>query len=166
MIGLVRSRLQSVICVLLLGFGLSLCAQATIDIYEFDNELLRQRYQSFIEEMRCPKCQNQNLAGSDSPIASDLRRELRRLLEEGRSDKEIVDFMVSRYGEYVLYRPRVSSNTLVLWGLPVFLLVAGLTVVVVTIRLRKRNRPQEGEPLIEQQRLDKLLQEAEERDKA
>src|SRR5690625_4639181 len=86
-----------------------------IDAYEFDNEVDRKRYVSFIEEMRCPKCQNQNLSGSDSPIAADLRRELYFLIQDGRSDMEIVDFMVERYGEYILYRPRLSSATGLLW---------------------------------------------------
>src|SRR5690625_309177 len=94
-----------------------------IDAYEFDNEVDRKRYVSFIEEMRCPKCQNQNLSGSDSPIAADLRRELYFLIQDGRSDMEIVDFMVERYGEYILYRPRLSSATVLLWFGPVVLLI-------------------------------------------
>ena len=85
-----------------LSFGLLvllpwLAAQAAVDVREFDSEADRQRYQSFIDEMRCPKCQNQNLAGSDSPIAKDLRDQVYRMIEEGRSDKEIVDFKVYRY---------------------------------------------------------------------
>ena len=97
---------------------LSLPAAAVVDTYEFDDEVTRQRYLSFVEELRCPKCQNQNLAGSDSPIAADLRRELYLQLEAGRSDKEIIDFMVARYGDYVLYRPPVKSSTVLLWVLP------------------------------------------------
>ncbi len=141
-------------------------AMAAIDVYEFDDEVARQRYLAFIEELRCPKCQNQNLAGSDSPIAADLRRELRRLLDEGRSDKEIVDFMVSRYGDYVLYRPKVASNTLVLWGMPTLLLLLGLAVVGYTVRRRGRAVTEQAE-LDEQaqQRLATLLKEASEREK-
>src|SRR5690625_1667978 len=93
--------------------------RGAIVAYEFDNEVDRKRYVSFIEEMRCPKCQNQNLSGSDSPIAADLRRELYFLIQDGRSDMEIVDFMVERYGEYILYRPRLSSATVLLWFGPV-----------------------------------------------
>ncbi len=76
-------------------------ALAAVDVREFDNETDRARYQSFIDELRCPKCQNQNLAGSDAPIAKDLRDQVYRLIEEGRSDKEIVDFMVERYGDSI-----------------------------------------------------------------
>src|SRR5699024_7928946 len=71
----------------------AMTAQAAIDVYEFESDVQRLRYQNFIDEMRCPKCQNQNLSGSDSPIATDLRRELHELIVDGRSDKEIVDFM-------------------------------------------------------------------------
>ena len=108
-----------------------------IDAYEFDNEVDRKRYVSFIEEMRCPKCQNQNLSGSDSPIAADLRRELYFLIQDGRSDMEIVDFMVERYGEYILYRPRLSSATVLLWFGPVVLLILAI-VILIKVVLKRR----------------------------
>lgn len=148
-------------------------AHAVIDGYQFDDEVTRQRYLSFIEEMRCPKCQNQNLAGSDSPIAADLRRELYRMLEEGRADKEIVDFMVARYGEYVLYRPQVTSSTWLLWGLPVGLLLIGMLAAAATVRRRSLNQEPVGERSInpvgdasintEDERLKQLLAAAKER---
>jgi cytochrome c-type biogenesis protein CcmH len=123
---------------LCMGFVLfSAWTVAAIDVHEFDNEVDRKRYQSFIDEMRCPKCQNQNLSGSDSPIAMDLRRELYLMIEDGKSDKEIIDFMVERYGEFILYRPRVSSATLLLWGAPVFLLIAGIILLLVIVRKRR-----------------------------
>lgn len=112
-------------------------SMAAIDVHEFDNEVDRRRYQSFIDEMRCPKCQNQNLSGSDSPIAMDLRRELYLMIEDGKSDKEIVDFMVERYGEFILYRPRVTSSTLLLWGAPIFLLIAGIILLLLIVRKRR-----------------------------
>ena len=127
-----------------LSFGLLallpwLAAQAAVDVREFDSEADRQRYQSFIDEMRCPKCQNQNLAGSDSPIAKDLRDQVYRMIEEGRSDKEIVDFMVDRYGEYILYRPPLSASTLVLWLGPVVLLLLGIVVLIWIVLKRRTN---------------------------
>lgn len=133
-------------------------AWAGIDVYEFDDEVTRQRYLSFVEEMRCPKCQNQNLEGSDSPIAADLRRELYRMLQEGKSDKEIVDFMVNRYGDYVLYRPQLKNNTLLLWALPAVLLLLGAVMVGLTLRQRRKIKSQ-GDVLApgEQERLDQLL---------
>lgn len=136
-------------------------AGAAIDAYEFDSEVDRQRYLSFIEEMRCPKCQNQNLSGSDSPIASDLRRELYLLIEDGRSDKEIIDFMVERYGEYILYRPRLSASTVLLWFGPVVLLVAGIVALILVILRRRRGSAPEGRSVElspeERARLDAML---------
>jgi cytochrome c-type biogenesis protein CcmH len=110
---------------------------AAIEAHEFSNELERQRYQSFIEEMRCPKCQNQNLAGSDSPISADLRRELYEMIKAGKSDKEIVDFMVDRYGDFILYRPRITPVTYALWGAPIALLFIGSIVLIMILRRRR-----------------------------
>lgn len=108
---------------------------AVVETFEFDEEATRQRYLKFIEELRCPKCQNQNLAGSDAPIAKDLRQELHRLLNEGLSDEEIVDYMVQRYGDYILYRPRLQARTVALWVTPALLL---LLAVVLLLRAQKR----------------------------
>ncbi|WP_084618228.1 cytochrome c-type biogenesis protein [Cellvibrio sp. OA-2007] len=117
---------------------ISLSSFAAIEVHEFDNDVDRKRYQTFIDEMRCPKCQNQNLAGTNSPIAEDLRRELELMIKDGKSDKEIVDFMVERYGEFILYRPRLSPATLLLWGAPIFLLVFGVIMLLLIVRKRRR----------------------------
>ncbi|MDN3639402.1 cytochrome c-type biogenesis protein CcmH [Simiduia curdlanivorans] len=155
------ARVSKTGALLLLGAACllaSIGAQAVIDVYEFKDESLRARYLVFVEEMRCPKCQNQNLAGSDSPIAGDLRKELYRLLDEGKSDEEIVDFMVARYGDFILYKPRVQWNTYLLWGAPLVLLGLGLIVVVA---LGWANRRKATTPAVisaeDQARLDALL---------
>jgi cytochrome c-type biogenesis protein CcmH len=137
-------------------------AMAGIDAYEFNSDAERERYQQLIDEMRCPKCQNQNLSGSDSPIAADLRREVHRMVEGGQSNEQIIEFMVNRYGEFVLYRPRMSSATAVLWGLPVALLVLGIVVVQLLIRRRRAqvDVPMDG---AERARLAALLAAAGER---
>ncbi len=159
--------IKQMVAVWMLLFALPL--GAVIDAYEFDDSVTRQRYLSFIEEMRCPKCQNQNLAGSDSPIAADLRRELYRMLQEGKADKEIVDFMVARYGDYVLYRPQVKSDTWLLWGLPAGLLLFGVAMVAATLRQRRTasdSTQGSGESDGEQgaqQRLEQLLELAKQR---
>lgn len=170
--GLMMRRLLMLSYVLAL-LGLGGQAHAVIDGYEFDDEVTRERYLAFIEEMRCPKCQNQNLAGSDSPIAADLRRELYRMLDEGKSDKEIVDFMVARYGDYVLYRPQVKADTLLLWGLPGVLLLVGFGVLALTVRQRRRaqlaveeNDGQAEEGAGESDRLKKLLEAARQRNQS
>lgn len=127
-------RLCTCIGLLLISFS----SFAAIEVHEFDNDVDRQRYQTFIDEMRCPKCQNQNLAGTNSPIAMDLRRELEFMIKDGKSDKEIVDFMVERYGEFILYRPRLSSATMLLWGAPIFLLIFGVVMLLLIVRKRRR----------------------------
>ena len=138
---------------------ISLSSFAAIEVHEFDNDVDRKRYQTFIDEMRCPKCQNQNLAGTNSPIAEDLRRELVFMIKDGRSDKEIVDFMVERYGEFILYRPRLSPATLLLWGAPVFLLVFGVIMLLLIVRKRRRLdvAVDTGLSATEQERLASLL---------
>lgn len=109
-------------------------AYAVVELEPLSTEVLQKRYNGLIEELRCPKCQNQNLAGSDSVIAQDLRREVRVMLEAGRTDTEIKDFLVARYGDFVLYRPPVSGVTLWVWLVPVFLLVIGIVVAVFAVR--------------------------------
>lgn len=115
--------------------GLVLClgganlAHAVIETYQFSDSALQVRYKQLSAELRCPKCQNQNIAASDAPIAKDLRKLLHRQLEAGDSDDEILQYMVARYGEFVLYRPRFEGVTLLLWMFPVLLLlVAGWVV--------------------------------------
>jgi cytochrome c-type biogenesis protein CcmH len=132
-------------------------AHAAIDPYEFADESQRDRYRHFVEEMRCPKCQNQNLAGSDAPIATDLRRELHRLLIDGRSDREIVDFMVARYGAYILYDPPFDKKTALLWLAPVGFFAIG-TIVLLSIVRRRRAPPPSDLSVAERARLDELLQ--------
>lgn len=141
---------------LLLGVGAAK-SYAAIDVREFGSELERQRYQSFIDDMRCPKCQNQSLSGSDSPIALDLRNELYLQIQEGRSDKEIVDFMVDRYGDFILYKPRLTSATLLLWGLPVLLVVLGIILLIWIVRRRRLLQVESGLSGDEQARLAALL---------
>ena len=109
-------------------------SQAVVESYDFSSEDNRHRYNKFINELRCPKCQNQNLAGSNSPIAQDLRREVHRMIEDGQQDETIVDYMVARYGDFVLYRPRLDKNTIVLWAAPVVFVLIGLIAVLLVVR--------------------------------
>ncbi len=102
----------------------------------FDDPVLQARYEAIIEEVRCVQCQNQTIKDSNALIATDLRREIRRLIGEGMSDAEVYDFLVSRYGEFVLYRPRMSGISLVLWIAPAAFLLIGAFVVVRVLRKR------------------------------
>ena len=103
---------------------------------EFDDPVLQARYDAIIAEVRCPMCQNEAIKDSNAMIAEDLRREVRRLLGEGRSDTEIYDFLVVRYGEFVLYRPKASGRTLYLWLAPALLLIGGVILLVRILRRR------------------------------
>lgn len=104
-------------------------AAAPIEDLTFADAEQEARYDKLIEELRCPKCLNSNLAGSDAPIAASLRAEIREQLAEGRSDEEILDFMTARYGDFVLYRPPLRPDTLVLWFGPLALLIAGFLIL-------------------------------------
>lgn len=111
-------------------------AGAGSDAYEFDSAEQRQRFQVLIEELRCPKCQNQNLADSNAPIAKDLRDRTYALVREGRSDAEIRDYLIERYGEFISYRPPFRGVTTLLWVGPFALLALVLGVLVWRIRRR------------------------------
>ena len=102
----------------------------------FDDPELQARYEHIISEVRCLKCQNQTIKDSSAFLASDLRREIRRMLEEGLSNAEIYDFLVERYGEFALYRPRASGKTLVLWIAPAVFLLGGAFFLVQVVRRR------------------------------
>jgi cytochrome c-type biogenesis protein CcmH len=117
---------------------LPLSAQATIDAFEFSDPEYEDRFHDLNQVLRCPKCQNQNISDSDAPLAADLRREVYRMVEEGQSDEQVIDFMVTRYGDFVLYRPRVNSMTWVLWYGPYVLLAIGILVVVLISRNRRQ----------------------------
>lgn len=121
-----------------------------IDTYEFRNEVDKTRYQALVKELRCPKCQNQNLADSNSQIAVDLREQVYVMINEGKSDKEIVDYMVARYGDFVLYRPKVNEMTYILWFGPAVILLIGVLVVVMI--LRKKASPQADKPMSAEQK--------------
>ena len=119
------NKLAGLITLLWLGFA----SQAFgIDTeVAFDDPVLNERYRSLIREIRCPKCLNESIAESDAPVATDLRREVRRLIAEGATDDEVKTFLSARYGEFVLYRPRVSQTTWALWAGPfVFLALGGI----------------------------------------
>ena len=128
-------RLFSIfILTLVFAYSANIATASPVETYEFNDEVTKIRFQALSKELRCPKCQNQNLADSNSPIAADLRKELYELLQQGKADSEIVDFMVNRYGEFVLYRPRVSELTYVLWFGPAVLILLGVIVVIVIVR--------------------------------
>ena len=128
--------------ILLLLALLAVSAHAAIDVYEFSSPEEEVRFQALSAELRCPKCLNTNLSGSDSPIAADLRRTVARMVREGYSDQEIRDYLLDRYGDFILYRPRLTAQTLLLWFGPALLLAFGAFVVFRIARAaREEDRP-------------------------
>jgi cytochrome c-type biogenesis protein CcmH len=102
----------------------------------FDDPVLQQRYENINRELRCLVCQNQTIADSNAGLASDLRREVRELITAGKTDDEIREFMIERYGDFVLYRPRMTAQNLLLWAAPILLLVFGVIAALRVIRRR------------------------------
>ncbi|WP_461482137.1 cytochrome c-type biogenesis protein [Porticoccus sp.] len=152
-----RNRLFAYLS-LLLALLVPVPGWSGVEVKNFSSDAERERYQVLVTELRCPKCQNQNLADSNSPIAADLRDEIYRMLEQGKSDREIVDFLVARYGEFVLYKPPVKQTTLVLWLTPGLLVLIGLVIILL---VRRRQAAPVGETALagdEQKRLQALLQ--------
>ena len=103
---------------------------------------LDQRVAAIAAELRCLVCQNQSIAESNADLAVDLRRQIREQLKEGRSERDVLDFMVQRYGDFVLYRPPLKASTLLLWGGPFLLLVLGIFLLARKIRSVRRPAPQ------------------------
>jgi cytochrome c-type biogenesis protein CcmH len=110
----------------------------------FDDPVLNERYRALIREVRCPKCLNESIAESKAPVAADLRREVRRLIGEGASDDEVKTFLSSRYGDFVLYRPRLTPTTFMVWAAPFVLLTLG-TIVFWRILAARGNQPLDEE---------------------
>ena len=103
-----------------------------------DNPQIEARLKTLAVELRCLVCQNQTLADSNAPLAEDLRREVREMIAKDMSDREIIDFLVQRYGDFVLYRPPWKASTTLLWLGPFLLLIAGATALVLALRRRQK----------------------------
>ena len=102
----------------------------------FDDPVLQHRYEAINRELRCLVCQNQTIADSNATLAQDLRREVRDMIAAGQTDAQIREFMIERYGDFVLYRPRMTAGNFLLWAAPVLLLVIGALVLVRVVRRR------------------------------
>lgn len=142
---------------LLLTLAFATVAHAAIDTYGFDNDTQRERFAALTRELRCPKCQNQDLADSNAPIAADLRREIHRLMTEGKSDEEVVNYLVNRYGEFVRYKPAFEARTWLLWLGPGLLLAMGAGLGWILLRRRHATAPAATLDAADQARLATLL---------
>ena len=141
-------------------------AYAAIDTYEFKDKDKELRFHELSADMRCPKCQNQNLADSNAAIATDLKQKIYLMLEADKSDTEIVDYMVARYGDFVLYEPRFNAQNAVLWLGPGALLLLGLIVVIWLTRNRNNKNAENTEQVPElDAKQEKALQQLLNKDK-
>ena len=129
----IRAQLSRLMMLFLLSFPLHCAAQnapvqneGAMDSYQFADEAQRQIFLSLTAELRCPMCQNQNIADSDAMISHDMRRKVYQLLQAGKTEQEVIDFMKARYGDFVHYKPPVTPYTLWLWLLPVLFAVTAL----------------------------------------
>lgn len=131
--------------------------QAQEEEYPFETDEQREQFRTLRAEMRCPKCLNSNLAGSDAPVAQELTDNIYQQIREGRSNEDIIEFMTSRYGEFINYRPSLTTGTFFLWFGPVMLLLAGLFIVW----RMARNNPRESARLSteDEQKLQRILSE-------
>jgi cytochrome c-type biogenesis protein CcmH len=120
----------------------------SVTVFGAEDAALDKRVMELSAELRCLVCQNQTLADSNADLAVDLRRQIREQLRSGKSERDVLDFMVQRYGDFVLYRPPFKANTVLLWGGPFLLLLLGLILLVRKVRATNRQDP----PLSDAQR--------------
>jgi cytochrome c-type biogenesis protein CcmH len=124
-----------------------------------ENPQVEARLKALAVELRCLVCQNQTLADSNAPLAEDLRREVREMIAKNMSDKEIIDFLVTRYGDFVLYRPPLKTTTTLLWVGPFLLLIGGATALVLALRRRQKKLSDVALSEAERNRVAQLLSE-------
>ncbi len=152
-----------IMCFLFIGF-FSQISLAIVDGHKYpftegtplENQTRADLFKELAQELRCPKCQNQNLSDSDAMIAGDLRRELYSQIKEGKQGSDIIDFMVKRYGEFVLYRPKLNDKTYVLWYFPIALGVFSFLMFVLILRNRRKHSVQESNDAFSQQDLEAI----------
>ncbi len=142
---------------LILCVVLALPAWAVNPDEVLDDPALEARARALSVELRCLVCQNQSIDDSDAPLAKDLRVLLRERLKEGDSDKQVMSFLVERYGEFILLKPAFGRHTLLLWGLPFVLLGVGIIIVVMGRRRSRQAATQEGLSAEENEKLKTLL---------
>ncbi|MBM7072981.1 heme lyase NrfEFG subunit NrfF [Shewanella sp. 202IG2-18] len=140
-------------------FTIGRAVATPVDTYQFKSEVNQKRGIALARSMRCPQCQNQDLVDSNSPVAHDLRLQVYKMVDEGRSDSEIINYMTQRYGDFVLYNPRLDGKTYLLWWGPLGLLIVGAIVVGLFVRQQRSKREDKPASLSadEQAQLDELL---------
>jgi len=144
-----------------LAFGLLLCssplhASVTLESFKFSTPEQEQHFKDVIEQLRCLVCQNQSLADSDAELAHDLRAEVYGMMRDGKSDKQVIEFLVARYGDFVLYNPPVKPSTWLIWFGPFVLLLIAAALLLRSLR-RQQQVPQQEIGEAERKRLEQAL---------
>ena len=134
---MIKNFFSTVIICLILGMA-PLQAGVTLEAFEFDTKAQEQHFKDLIEELRCLVCQNQSLADSDAELAHDLRAEVYDMMQAGKNDEEIVEFLVARYGDFVLYNPPVKPSTWLIWFGPFVLLLIAAFLLLRSIRRQQK----------------------------
>ncbi len=152
---MMKKLLTALTIVLILGSG-PLQATATLESFKFADDAAEQHFKDLISELRCLVCQNQSLADSDAELAHDLRAEVYEMVQDGKSDAEIIEFLVNRYGDFVLYKPPVKPSTYLLWFGPFALMILAGGLLLRAVRKQKRTATAEISAA-DRKRLDDLL---------
>lgn len=139
-------------------FFISTFSWASMEIHQFDNAKQEADYRSLIQELRCPQCQNNNIADSNATIATDMRNKTLELLKQGKSKEDVVNYMVERYGNFVTYDPPITPATILLWAMPLLLILGGFGLML----FRRKNKKQavgnaQKSANVDQQRLHQIL---------
>ncbi len=134
-----QTRLSAVILLILSSLAVSV--QAGVEVRKFSSDEQERRYHKLIDELRCLVCQNQNLADSDSQLAQDLRDKVYQMVTTDKTDQEVANYMVERYGEYVLYNPPLNSITSILWIGPIIGLLVAIFLLLYNIARRNKAKP-------------------------
>jgi len=154
-------RISAMLLALGMVFVAALPVMAAIDVYEFESAEQERAFRDLTITLRCPKCQNNNIADSNAELAKDMRQKAFDLLSEGKSEQDVIDYMIARYGNFVTYDPPMTMSTVILWAGPLLFVLIGFTVLVT--RSRKNGEKQTTVKLKadEEQRLKSLLEEME-----
>ncbi len=123
------------LCILMSSFNI----HATMNVYDFKDSQKEQRFEALIKELRCPKCQNNNLADSNAPLATDIKKYVYKSVIDGKKDREIKDFLISRYGEFVTYKPEFAGLGILIWTLPFLLILTAIGWVYIVLKKKKEN---------------------------
>ena len=152
---MIKKLVSIVLLCLLIGTG-PVQAGVTLEAFKFDSKAEEQHFKDLIEELRCLVCQNQSLVDSDAELAHDLRAEVYDMIKAGKSDEEIVTFLVARYGDFVLYNPPVKPSTYLIWFGPFVLLLLAAFILLRSIR-RQQKVPADEISAADRERLDALM---------